>query len=145
MVHLSHIVRSTVAAPRTPSRPCNLTRDWNNTLFDRDRSGFGAVTDLELLRDVIDVIAHRMLADAKGIAYFLVGQALCQQFKDFQLASTQARAMSTLRESGGNGGRKIPLSRVNSGDGLNDLVSRHFFQKVAARTRLHGAINLLFE
>jgi hypothetical protein len=42
-------------------------------LFDSDRSGFGPITDLEFLRDVIDVIAHRMLADAKGIADFLVG------------------------------------------------------------------------
>jgi len=39
-------------------------------LFNRHRCGFGTITHLELLGDVVDVIAYCVFADAKGIADF---------------------------------------------------------------------------
>lgn len=92
-------------------------------MLHRNRCRFGAVANLQFVIDTINMVSHRVSADPKGPADFLVGESSGEHLQNFQFARAQVGTMGPRSKSAGNSRRKVLPACMDGGNGGYDLFA----------------------
>jgi len=116
---------------------------FDDAAVDGSGGGFGAVRNFEFLNDAFDVIANGVAADAESAADLLIGESAGKHFENLELACSEIRSHHALGQPGSDVAREVALASMNGPDRFDHVRLRRILQKIALRTGLNRAVNVL--